>query len=550
MKRVCWLWCVWMAAALMPAAASAQTVVFPEPQWFREVIQRPKSPGTLPGPQRLRDYVIDSKLRLTLEQAIQVALANNTDLHVDEISYQNARYAILRAYAPFDPVFGTTASAQRSTAPQASQLGGAQTLSSLNQNVDTNYSEFFPTGTNFTIDWNTNRSASNSIFNTFNPSISSGLTFTVTQSLLKNRGLFVNRAPILIARLGYKQSKAVLQQQINDTILNVITQYWTVIQARETLGVLQKSLEQAQATYDFNKKQLELGAISPLDIYRPEADVASRRVQVIQSEYQLKQQEDVLRRLLGADLDPTVSVMDLDLIEPAEPGGDLVSIDAAQAIEKALANRPEFEAARNQLAADDINLRIFHNEAQPTLNLQGFYASNGLGGNQLDTSVSPPAVISTGGLTDALGQIGAFDFPSYGLTLRLTLPLRNRQAEADIAVGQNRKLTDLYSERSTEQAVRLESKNAVHQLEVSKLTLAAAKVQRDLSEKNLAAEQRKYELGTETIFFVLDAQTQLAGAEANVVQAEISYHIALAQVDHAVGAALDKHHVVITDSMH
>ncbi|HET9400202.1 MAG TPA: TolC family protein [Candidatus Acidoferrales bacterium] len=550
MKRILWVWCACAAFSFLADAVQAQTVIFPEPQWFREVVKRPASPATLPSPQHLRDYVVDSKLRLTLEQAVQVALANNTDLHVDEISYQNARYAILRAYSPFDPLFSSSASASRSTAPQASQLGGAQTLSSLNQNVDATYNEFFPTGTNLSIDLNTSRFTSNSIFNTFNPSVSSGLTFTVTQSLLKNRGLFVNRAPILIARLGYKQSRAVLQQQINDVILSVVAQYWTVVQARETLGVLQKSLEQAQATYEFNKKQLELGALSPLDIYKPEADVAARRVQVIQSEYQLKQQEDSLRRLVGADLDPTVSVMDLDLIEPAEPTGDLFTIDAGQAMEKAIANRPEFEAARNQLAADDINLRLFHNEAQPTLNLQGFYASNGLGGNQLDPSVSPPVIISTGGLANAFGQIGAFDFPSYGLTLRLTLPIRNRQAEADIATGQNRKLTDLYGERTTEQAVRLETKNAVNQLELSKLTLAAAKVQRDLTQKDLAAEQRKYELGTETIFFVLDAQTQLASAEANVVQAEISYHIALAQVDHAVGAALDKHHVVVSDSRH
>jgi len=549
-KRVLWFWCACSALLLAPAVARSQTVVFPEPQWFREVVKRPPSPGQVASPEHLRDYVVDSKLRLTLEQAIQVALANNTDLHIDEISYQNARYAILRAYAPFDPAFNSTASANRNTAPQATQLGGAQTLSSLNQSVDANYSQFFATGTNASIDLNTTRSASNSIFNTFNPSVSSGLTFSITQSLLRNRGPYVNRAPILIARLGYKQSRAVLQQQLNDMILNVVTQYWNVVQARENLGVFQKSLEQAQATYDFNKKQLELGAISPLDIYRPEADVAARRVQVIQSEYQLKQQEDTLRRLIGADLDPTVSVMDLDLIEPAEPTGELMTINAEQAIERAMANRPEFEASKDQLAIDDVNLRLAHNEVQPSLNLQAFYASNGLGGNQLDPSVTPPVVISEGGIGNAFGQIGGFDFPSYGVTLRLSLPIRNRQAEADIATDQNRKLTDLYNLRGVRQSVQLESKNAVHQLELAKLTLAAAKVQRDLSQKNLEAEQRKYELGTETIFFVLDAQTQLANAEANVVQGEIAYWIALAQVDHAVGAALDKHHVAISDSAH
>src|SRR5229473_51036 len=66
------------------------------------------------------------------------------------------------------------------------------------------------------------------------------------------------------------------------------------------------SLEEAQKSYDHDKKALGLGALPPLDIYRSESQVASRRVGVIQAEYALKQAEDQFRQVVGADLDPAI----------------------------------------------------------------------------------------------------------------------------------------------------------------------------------------------------------------------------------------------------
>src|SRR5207247_10594068 len=122
--------------------------------------------------------------------------------------------------------------------------------------------------------------------------------------------------------------------------------------AREALVVQQKSLEEAQKSYDHDKKALGLGALPPLDIYRSESQVASRRVSVIQAEYTLKQAEDQFRQIVGADLDPAIRVLDLELIDQPEPIGDLPTTDIATALARALANRPEFEAARQQLAGD------------------------------------------------------------------------------------------------------------------------------------------------------------------------------------------------------
>jgi len=106
---------------------------------------------------------------------------------------------------------------------------------------------------------------------------------------------------------------------------------------------------------------------------------------------------------------------------------------------------------------------------------------------------------------------------------------------------------DQYQERRTNQNITLEVTNAVHALEQAKLSMEAAKVAADLARDTLHADERKYELGAEPVFFVLDAQVQLANAELNLIQAQVNFQLAVAQVDHATGDLLDHHHVQIVE---
>jgi outer membrane protein len=537
--------------ACAPYAASAQSAPFPTSKWFQEVVKRPIPPAQLAGPEKLRDFVVDGKLQLSLDQAIQLALANNTNIRIDELTYQSSWYNVLAAHSPFDPIFTANGSANRGTSPQPSQLGGASVLSSLNQTLGLNLTQFLATGTSFTVGSSTSRSSSNSSFNTFNPSYNSGLNFGFTQSLLRNRGLFVNRAPIVIAQRGLQISRNSFESQVSSIIQQVVTDYWLVVLAQDNLTVDRKAVDQAQVSYDHDKRSLELGALPPFDIYKSESELATRKVAVIQQEYALKQAEDVLRDAIGADLDPKIGALDIALVEPAESTGELFSLDISQAIERALAKRPELESQRLQLDVDDINIRLAHNQMQPTLTLNGTYTAGGLGGNQFlfDTTKNPPVLtgIVPGGLGDALAQISAFQFPTYQASLTLSLPIRNRAAEAAVGTNEVNKKRDLFNQRATFQSIQLEARNAIHSLEQAKLSIGAAKIARDLTQKNLEAEQRKYDLGVDTIFFLLDAQTQLQNADLTLVQAEINYQLALTAVQHATGELLERYHVQIKD---
>src|SRR5215469_9341999 len=498
-------------------------------------------------PQQLRNYVVDGKLRLSLRDAVVVTLENNSTVRVQETQVESSKFSLLGAHAPFDPIVTSSYNVNNTSIQATSQLQGTGGLNfnfnSTSQFAQFNYSQTFESGTNFQGGINSSNNFTNNFLYFLNPYIQSTLTFQVTQPLLRNGWLFPNQAPVIIARRNLQQSRANFEAQVNNNILEAVSQYWAVVEALGNLAVAQSSMAAAEATYRRDKRALELGALPPLDIYRSESQVASRRVQVIQSEYALKQAEDALRLTIGANQDPYFQALDLVLTEKAEPEGELLTIDAATALQQALKKRPEFDAARAALANDETRIRLAHNHLLPELDLMGSYASNGVGGTQFSSSGQKTT-------SSSLSQLFGFGFPTYIAQLSLTLPIRNTTAKAEMGNALVSRRNDLYSERQIREQVTLDVSNAVHQLEQAKLSMVAGKESLDLAKKNMAAEQRKYELGSGTIFLVLEAQTEVAQAEQSLLQAEVGYQLAVAAVDHATGEMLEPYHLQIAELTH
>lgn len=546
MRVVQLLICAGLSLLLLAGSVRSQEVSRKERLLGIPARQMPAAP--LSAPSGLQDHVVNGKLVLTLDDTIRLALSNSTDIHINRAQIDFAQNNLHRAHQPFDPTATASFSDGRSQTPTTTQIQGAAVSSTLTQTTAFGYSQTFQTGTNFQTTFNANKLSTNDSFSFVNPSIATQLQFSLTQPLMRNFGLFPNRAPILIAQRNLHQASSVFQGEVNDIVLNAVRQYWNVVLSRENLTVQRKSLEEAQKSYDRDKKALGLGALPPLDIYRSESQVASRRVGVIQAEYGLKQAEDQFRRSVGADLDPAIRPLDLELTEQPEPNVTLLDMDIQTALNRAISNRPELAASREQLASDELNIRLAHNNLRPDLELSGFYNGSGLAGHQFDIIPnSPPQLVSVTGLGTGLSQAFQFTYPSYGASLTLTLPIKNHGAEANLGDALVSRRRDQYQQRQTNQNIELEVTNAVHALEEAKLTMEAAKIADDLAQKNLHAEERKYELGSETVFFVLDAQTQLAQAELSLVQAQVNYQLAVAAVDHATGDLLDHHHVQIQD---
>ena len=501
--------------------------------------------GQLAAPEHFRSYVVDGKLRLSLRDAIVLTLENNSQVRIQETQVESSKFTLLGAHAPFDPVVTSTDNITSTISPPFTVLQGTGSSTVNYKNTTKNlvfgYSQTFETGTNVQSAFTSSINSSNNSFYLFNPYTSSTLQFQATQPLLKNGWFFANRAPLIIARRNLQESRAAFAAEVNNNILQAVRQYWAVVQARGNLDVARASMDAAETTYKRDKRALELGALPPLDIYRSESQVASRRVEVIQSEYALKQAEDTLRLTIGADQDPYFQALDIELTEKPEPEGELRTIDAGSALQAALTKRPEFDVARAALAIDETRIRLAHNHLLPELDLQATYSSNGLGGSTGINGTGQP--ISSSWLTQMFG----FGYPTYEAQLSLTLPVKNRAAKAELGGALVSRRSDLYSERQVREQVALDVSNAVHQLEQAKLTIVAGKEALDLAQKTMAAEQRKYDLGSSTIFLVLEAQTEMAAAQQNLLQAEVGYQLAIATLDHATGELLEPYHVQIAD---
>src|SRR5260370_16488412 len=157
-------------------------------------------------------------MRLSVEDASVLALVNNGDINVNRAQYDLSRFAVERAREPFEPVVVAGYAPTRSISPTGTALSGASTLSALSQVYNNSYSQEFQTGTIFGVGFVTTRATTNSSFATVNPSFASGLTFSLSQPLWRKRGLFPNRAPIIIAQRAVRLAEPTFEGQLRDTL--------------------------------------------------------------------------------------------------------------------------------------------------------------------------------------------------------------------------------------------------------------------------------------------------------------------------------------------
>jgi outer membrane protein len=526
---------------------------FPKPGYFRETLVSPNMHVELKPPTRLADFVEGGKLELSLRAYIELVMANNTDIAVTKLNIDTAKNAILRGFAPFDPLVTASFNTTRTKTPSTSALDAATTLGTLSQPVNFNYAQTLQNGTSYNVNFSELKSTTNSGFATLNPAYNSGLSVAFTQPLIRNRGMFVNRIPIMMAQSRLKKAGFDLKTSLITLLTNAELAYWQTVQLRENLRVQESALDLADKFLKRSQRELELGAISKLDIYQPQLQFVQAQASVSQATYLLLQQEDALRKQMGADLDPDIRKLPIVLTESVAAPLDGGRLDAEMLIEKALLMRPDLRSQMQDLDTDDLTIKQVSNALRPDLSLTGVYTSQGIGGTFFQrTNVfngvanqSTVTQILPGGFGDSLDQLFGFGFPVYGFGIRLRLPIRNRQSAADMADALVNKRRDALQIRGTEQQVRLDVLTSANLVESSKVSLDLAIKSRDFAQKRLDAENKKYELGTSQIFLVLQAQTDLINAESNVVIQSINYKRNILNMLQTTGQLLEERGVVV-----
>jgi outer membrane protein len=545
-----------ITGALLTWGAFAQMSSFPKPSYFRETFQQTQTKVVLKDPVRLKDFVVGGNIELSLKDYLALTMANNTGIQLQMLSVEQPKNAIQRAFDVWDPRLTATFNSQRSTSLPTSLLEGAGasgTLTTLSQPFSSNYTQTLDTGTQLQVQYAAQKISSSNSFSTFNPSLTSNLSVNFTQPLIQNRGRYVNRLNLMMARSSYRISDYNLRSQLLTLVNGAETAYWNVIQARESVKVAEKARETSQSNLNYVQQQLDLGAISPLDIYNPQQQLASTVLQVSQAKFALAQAEDALRLQIAVDLDADLRKLPINLTETVDlPNVDAIVFDREESINKALAGRPDVKSALQSLDRDDLAIQQAKNGMLPNLALLGTYQSQGRGGvfyqrsNVSIDGVQSSGIISTpGGFGDALDQMFHFGFPVYSFGLRLNLPVRSHAAAANMADALIGKKTDALRLRNTQEGVRLSILNAITALEGSKEQLKLAKIQQDFAQKNLDAMKEKYQLGAEILQNVITAEVNLSTAESNVVQQQVAVRRNILNLLTQTGELLDERGIVV-----
>lgn len=538
-----------LLASLPAAQAGSDYPFFPQPDYFKKYLAHPVTGFELGPPVLIENYVVDAKLELSVKSYLTLVMANNPNVSIQRLSVAIANDAITRAFGIFDSLATASFSATRTLSGTTSAVNGAATLNSLSQPLNLGVQQLLPTGATYSVSYSDFKSSTNSAFATVNPSYTSGLIFNFTQPLLRGRGSAITKLPITIARSRLRATQYTFEDQLIQIVQSAEQQYWSAVGARENVRVAAEGLKLADTALTRAKRELELGASSPLDIFQPEQSYANAQLALTQARYNLEQNENALRMQMGADLDSKYRAMPIVLTEPVTPP-PASAMDKEKLVDQAMRSRQDLKSTRQALEVDDLSIRQANDNLRPNLSLSGQYGSSGTGGPQyvvqnVFTGGAGAVTIIPGGVTDALSQLFGFGLPTYGFGLTLSLPIKNRVAAANLADAAVNKKMDAFRLRSAEQGVRLQVLNAITNLDNSRASVDLAKTARDLAQKRVDAEQKKYELGIDTIFFLLTAETDLTTAESQLVNQTISYRLSELALLRSLGTLLDERGIAV-----
>ena len=443
----------------------------------------------------------------------------------------------------FDPVITGSLNGESATYPESSKvLYGVTSLQQTTGIASFSYTQGFGSGTLMTLGFNNDRITSNSAFSILSPELDSGFRLTLRQHLLAGFGFGPNLRFIHIARNNREISDVAFRGQVIATVSQIQNIYWDLVNAYEDVKVKERSLELAEKTLSDDREQVKIGAIAPMEVMKAESEESARSQDLLLSQNGLQLQELLVKNAITRDLsDPALAsasviptdTMSIPEVEPVTPIQDLLS--------DAQAHRPELAEARMDLTNREITRKAAANALKPFLDLVAWYGAYGLGGVQAPpTQYQGPATppVPTTGYSTAFTELFKNNSPDYAVGLNLTIPLRNRGAQADQIRSQLEYRQAQLHLQQLQNQIGIEVRNAQFALLQNRSRVEAARKARDLARQTFDVEQKKKALGASTSNLVLQADRDLAQAESNFVEAMSTYEKSIVELDRATGLTL------------
>jgi len=499
----------------------------PQPRGTGRLGPLQPAPGTT-GPM-LRvdtDETGQSFIYLSLDEAVQRALANSIDIQVISYDPAIAREQAMQAAAAFDYVLFAGAQYQKSLPPSLFGLDTTTRTTAYQVGLQQNT----VTGGTWQLTGTWTRTLDNSLIDQYRRFYQPTLSLQVQQPLLRNAGPEVNLAQLRIAQLNYRNTTAQFRQRVESVINGVVDGYWALIQARTNVEIQEELLRATEETRDRIRKRVEIDA-TLVELKQAEAAVESRRATLYRAQKSVFDVQDQLARLMA---DAQINtVCPYEIIPTTPPSKILVVIDPVDQLALALVYNPQLEQARLAISASQIAVRVAKNQTLPSLNLQA-----GVSSSAIDTSAS-----------QALKDVFSFEELGYSLGLMLEYPIGNRQALALWRQRQYEVGRSISTLQNLSDNLALTINERLRQINTSYKEMQATRLAVDASAAQLEAlnsiERVRGRLTPEFLQLKLNAQESLANARFTEMGAIVSYNQALADLAMVTGTILQQYGIAM-----
>jgi len=529
----------------------------------------------------------DKQTILTLRDAVMMALENNRDIEIERLNTQLNEFDLRAAKGVYDPSLTSRMLYERQTLPVASILAGGEngSLQTTDFTGSAILSKRLPwQGSSISVSFDQSRSTSQNLFNSLNPQFTSQLSVELTQPLGRNRKIDAERRQIRIASKRLDLSDSQFRQRAIEIIASVERAYWDLVFARRDAEIKRESVELARTQLEHNERQVKEGTLAQVDVVSARVEVERRTDEAEAAVEAIQRAENALKALMlptGTSTGASGPASNREqwnaaLLPVEKPELKTEApLPVEDALRMAFNNRPEMEQYRLRGDLNKIDVSYYRDQTKPQIDLIAGYGTQGLAGkqrsglnpivesnqvlfdriNQLSQFAGLPALPPTsfgatpdkfiGGYGQNLGNLFGNQFRTFRIGVSINLSLGNHTAKANLgrALAEGRQL-DAQRQR-TEQTIEVEVRNALQAVETARRRVEAAKSSRANAELQYQSEQRKFDAGQSTNFFVLDRQNALASARGRELKALTDYTKAVAELQRATSTTLASNNVAL-----
>jgi outer membrane protein len=476
-------------------------------------------------------------VRLSLDEAVKLALDRNLDIAVQRLNPQINDIAIASLRAVYHPSLTSQIGTQSTTNPSTSTITGNLVGTGVDTAVTTyngGVAQSLPWGgSSLSVQLNNIRQTTTGQTSLYNPVYSPLWSGQVTQPVLRGFKIDNTRQQLQVTKLTRDISDVQLRASIINTLSNVRNAYWDYVYAVQSVEVARQSLDLAGKLVQDNQTRVQVGTMAPIDVVQAQSEAATRQQALVAAESSRRTNELALKRLIvsgtedpnwGASLDPT----DRPDFRP-EP------VDVEAAVRRALSERTDIAIVKKSMESNDVTLRYLRDQTLPQADLVGLYGVSGLGGTQFVTTGTgiTRQVTGTipGGYGDALASLFRNSYPRWQVSMNFSYPLGLSTQEAAVARARVQLSQVAAQVKQVELQVATDVTNAAINVQNSAEAVQAAQASRELTQKKLEAEQSKFEVGMSTNYFVVQAQRDLADAQNSELRAVLNYRKAIVELE-------------------